>query len=122
MAQQHRKNAMLLLSGPEPRGHPSDVFPTATGQVPGAAIRDNEGTAVSSRRRFGRAESLVYAAIRYWAPASLVVSAGRIRCRRQCPVLSFAQGTPSRPRPRLRCRVTLATLFHDFALGRHRRC
>ena len=61
MPQGHRKHAIRLLNGPVPRGHPGDVFPTATGQVPGAAIRDKEGTAVSSRRRLGRAESRVYA-------------------------------------------------------------
>ena len=43
-------------------------------QVPGAAIRDNAGTAVSLRRRLGRAEPLVYAPpIMDWAPGSRVV-------------------------------------------------
>jgi hypothetical protein len=36
VTQRHRKHAIRLLNGPVPRGHPSDVFPTATGQVPGA--------------------------------------------------------------------------------------
>lgn len=46
---------------PVPRGLPSDVLPTATYQVRGAAIRDDAGSTISSWRRLGRVEPLVYA-------------------------------------------------------------
>ena len=76
MSQRHREHAIRALNGPVPRGHPSDAFPKA-GQVPGAASRDNEGTAMSSQGRLGRAESLVYAPpIMDGTPASRVVPSG----------------------------------------------
>ena len=39
------------------------------------------------------------------------IAASHTGRRPQCPVVTVARGTPSQPRPRLRCRSTLATLF-----------
>jgi hypothetical protein len=69
--------------------------------VPGAAIRDNEGAAVSSRRRLGRAERQIYA-LPSWIGLLVLGSSTRSRHRE---VWSFAKLLrPANPThaPRLR--------------------